>query len=213
MVSRISRELKMASAVFLSTTILLSIVMGTLVMPTAGKQSFQIYVLGATRKTDYYHGDESSILLGKKAKWHLGVTNMMGSLQYIVIRIKFANSTFDAPDDAKQIPSPAPILVEFSRVLANNETWETFFIWVIKEINVSAGAINPTLFEVDGVEVRESQATRVSTSGGRNFRIIFELWTFDQQTNSLIFGWRTGGEKKTVWLQMWFNLTTQARIP
>ncbi|MFH0848369.1 MAG: hypothetical protein V1857_02555 [archaeon] len=209
--SKPSKELKLASVVFLSTTILLSMLAQMVATPTPKKQSFQIYILGATRKTDYYHGDESSVLLERKAKWHLGISNTMSSLQYVVVRIRFANATFKTPDDASQIPSPAPILVEFGRVLASNETWETFFIWRIKEINVNADVINPILLEVNGVEIRNSSVSRVSTLRGRNFRIIFELWTFDQETNSLVFGWREGGERKTAWLQMWFNLTTQAR--
>jgi hypothetical protein len=208
---RISKELKIASTVFVLSTILLSLLLQMAATSTQKKQSFQIYLLGATRKSDYYHGDESSVLLGKKAKWHLGISNMMHSLQYIMIRIKFANSTFMTPDDATQTPSPAPILVEFGRVLMKNETWETFFIWVIKEIDVKTDVIYPTLFEVNGVEIRNSSVSRVSTLRGRNFRIIFELWTFDKETNNLVFGWRDRGERKTAWLQMWFNLTTQNR--
>ena len=205
--------MKGASSVFLLSTILLSILLQMALTPIQEKRSFQIYLLGATRKSDYYHADESSVLLRKKAKWHLGISNTMGSLQYVVVRIKFANCTIKAPDDDNGTPSPAPILVEFSRVLLSNETWETFFIWVIKEININADAISPTLIEVNGVEIRDSPVSRVSTVGGRNFRIIFELWTFDHETNSLIFGWRDEGERKTAWLQMWLNLTTLAKAP
>jgi len=62
----------------------------------------------------------------------------------------------------------------------------------------------PAINVKDGVEVQSGQ---VSALNGHDFRIIFELWTFDPITQHLIFGWRAGGEYKVAWLQIWFNVT------
>jgi len=49
-----------------------------------------------------------------------------------------------------------------------------------------------------------------SASNGRNFRLIFELWTWQADTNAFEFGWTTNSENRVAWLQVWFN-TTSAR--
>ncbi len=198
-------DVKMFTVVFLLVAVLMfSLVYPYFVRAPAG-QSFQIYLLGAVRTNDlYYHSGDSSVLFGKKAKWHFGVVNLSGSIQYVVVRARLGNSSYGLPDHLRGTPSPAPLIAEFSRTLMANETWEFFFIWVVKEIQMTGEAVTPTMIEIDGVQAR---SVRVSASRGKNFRIVFELWTMEPMTGNLVFGWKPQKEGNLPWLHMWFNLT------
>jgi len=205
---KLSEDGKRAVTIFISATIVFSTLAYVAVTPRPREQFFQIYVLGETRKAErYYPNNNPNILVGQVVRWHLGATNFMGSVQYVVIKVKLGNSTIKAPDDVKYVPSPAPLLLQFKRVLVNNETWEFPFVWVIREIGVNGGMVNPALLEINGVGVRNSQ---VGALKGYNFRVVFELWTFDLESESLVFGWRTGAERRVAWLQIWFNATSPA---
>jgi uncharacterized membrane protein len=204
-----SENLKRAVTIFISATIVFSMLAYVAVTPRPKEQFFQIYVLGEGGKAErYYPSNNPSIPVGQMVRWRLGVTNFMGSVQYVVLRMKLGNSTVKPPDDASYSPSSAPILLEFKRVLVDNETWEFPVVWTMREIRVNGSVITPSSFEVNGVPVRNND---VSALKGYNFRVFFELWSFDSENGAVVFGWRTGVERRVAWLQIWFNAT--APIP
>jgi len=205
---RLSEDMKRAVVIFISATIIFSMLAYIVVTPMPKEQFFQLYVLGETRMAERYYPDNSpNIPVGRLVKWYLGATNFMGSIQYVVIKVKLGNSTIEAPDHVNYMPSPAPVLLEFRRVLMDNETWDFPLAWMIGDVLEDGNMTYATLLVVNvdsGVEVRSGQ---VGALNGHNLRIIFELWTFDPVTENLIFGWRAGGERRVAWLQMWFNAT------
>ena len=205
---RLSEDMKRAAVIFISATIIFSMLAYVAVTPRPKEQFFQIYVLGETRMAERYYPDNNpNIPVGQLVQWYLGTTNFMGSVQYLVIKVKLGNSTIKAPDDINYIPSPAPVLLEFRKVLMDNETWEFPFAWIIGEISEDGDMAYATVLVINVKNGVEVQAGRVSALNGQNFRIIFELWTLDPATEELIFGWRAGGEQKAAWLQVWFNAT------
>jgi len=205
---KLSEDMKRAVVVFISAIIIFSALAYVAVTPRPKEQFFQLYVLGETRMAErYYPDDNPNIPVGRLVKWYMGATNFMGSIQYVVIKVKLGNSTIKAPDDINYTPSPAPVLHEFGRVLMDNETWEFPFAWIIEEVREDGNATYATVLVInvkDGVQVSSGL---VSAMNGHNIRIVFELWTFDPSTEDLIFGWRAGGERRAAWLQMWFNAT------
>jgi len=207
-VPRLSEDMRRALVIFISATIIFSMLAYVAVTPRPKEQFFQLYVLGETRMAErYYPDDNPNIPVGRSVQWYLGTTNFMGSIEYVVIKVKLGNSTIKAPDDVNYLPSPAPVLMEFRRVLMDNETWEFPFAWIIGEIVEDGNTTRATVLVVNvknGVEVRRGN---VSALNGHNFRVIFELWTLDPASEDLIFGWRTGGERRAAWLQVWFNAT------
>jgi hypothetical protein len=91
------------------------------------------------------------------------------------------------------------------RVLQDNETWETPFVWTITDA-VSAGNSTRLLtlqFDNETYTLQDSTGT-----GGRNFRLIFELWTLQVDSDTFQFGWTASGEHRVAWLQVWFNMTS-----
>ena len=192
-------------AIFLSSLTILSTIAYVSVTPRPKEQFFQIYVLGETRMAEkYYPGGNPNIPLGVRVKWYLGATNFMGSLQYVVLKVKLANSTMSPPDDVNKLPSLAPMLMEFRRVLMDNETWEFPLIWSIDEIRIEGDACLITSMIVNDRKIFPEQ---VPARRAHNYRIIIEIWTLDPMDQRMIFGWRAGNERKVAWLQVWFNVT------
>jgi hypothetical protein len=204
----LSEDAKRAVTIFIAATIIFSTLAYVAVTPRPREQFFQLYVLGENKMAErYYPNNNPNIPLRQPVKWYLGATNFMGSIQYVVIRAKLGNSTIKPPDDTNRLPSPAPVLMEFKKVLMNNETWEFPFVWMIKEIKTDGDVVGLVVLEVNGVETRSSGVSAVK---GQSFRVVFELWSLEAESSGLLFGWRTGAERRVAWLQLWFNATIPA---
>jgi hypothetical protein len=205
---KLSEDMKRAVTIFIAATIIFSALAYVAVTPRPKEQFFQIYVLGENRMAERYYPDNSSnIPVGRLVHWYLGATNFMGSVQYVVIEVKLGNSSIEAPDEINSVPSPAPVLLEYRRVLMDNETWEFPFSWVIGEIRQDGNMTHVRVVVINVKNGVEARSGEVSALNGHNFRIIFELWTYDPATENLIFGWTAGGEHRVAWLQVWFNAT------
>jgi len=174
--------------------------------PRPREQFFQIYVLGANdMAADYYPNNDPNIRLGDSVQWYLGVTDFMGTVQFVAIRVKLGNRIIAPPDDQQALPSPAPLVAEFKRFIQNNETWEIPFVWSISNAVAADGSTRILELQINNetYSVEDSSALN-----GYNFPLIFELWTWETDLGDLQFVWQTAGEHRVAWLQVWFNMTT-----
>jgi len=173
--------------------------------PIHGEHFFQLYILGETKMAEkYYPNDNPSISPNTALHWHLGVTNFMGTPRYVLVRAKLGNQTLQPPNETNTTPADLPVLVEFKRVLLDNETWEIPFTWKIVEARAVGSQVYLTL---DMAGQKEVQVDGVGAKHGENFRMIIELWTLDEESGTFIFGWKTSNERRVAWLQIWFNAT------
>ena len=173
--------------------------------PRPEEQFFANWILGSEgMAANYYPNDNPNIGLREEVRWTLGVYNHMGSLQYVVLRVKLLNSTMPSPNDALDQPSPAAAILEFARVLVKNETWSIPFVWEILNYTVTGGHVTITSLSINQTSLTGQFASAVS---GYNFRFIFELWYYDTNTNDLAFSWQTQSAQHSVWTQIWFNAT------
>jgi uncharacterized membrane protein len=192
--------------VFITLLIICEMLAYVATTPRPQEQFFQLYILGANHMAaDYYPNNNTDISIGEPITWYLGVTDNMGSVQLVSVRVKMGNQTIKSPDDQNGTESPAPLVAEYMRVLRDNETWETPFVWTITDA-VSTGNSTRLLtlqFDNETYKLQDSTA-----SGGDNFRLIFELWTLQVETDTFQFGWTASGEHRVAWLQVWFNMTS-----
>jgi len=196
-------------AVLITLLVVCEVIAYVATTPRPQEKFFQLYVLGAKRMAaDYYPNNDTDIRLGESVHWYVGVTDNMGNVQLVVIRVKLGNQTIPSPNDTQATPSPAPLVTEFSRFIQNNETWEFPFVWqIVNAVPVDGStrilelAINDETFELQGPSARD----------GYNFRLIIELWTWDVESAAVQFGWQADGERRVAWLQLWFNATTSLR--
>lgn len=196
--------------VFITLLVVCEMVAYVATTPRPREQFLQLYVLGAKHMAaDYYPNNDTDIRIGEPVTWYLGVTDNMGSVQMISIRVKIANQTIKPPDDIQALESPAPVVTEYMRFIQDNETWETPLVWSISDA-VSSG--NSTRILTLQVNNETYQTQDWSATDGHNFRLILELWTWQTDSNAFEFGWTASGEHRVAWLQVWFNMTSPRPI-
>ena len=175
-------------------------------MPRPQDRFFQFYVLGSNRlAADYYPRNNTYLHVGSPVSWYVGVTNSMGNVQLVEIRLKLGNETTTPPNDTSNTPSSAPELMAFDRFLMNNETWEFPFTWSITNATTTSGSTHILRIQINNETYNISNW---SANNGYNFRLVLELWVWQTNTDMLTFGWNSSGEHRTAWLQLWFNMTT-----
>jgi len=173
-------------------------------LPRRGEPFMALAVLGEEGMAEkYYPGDDPEIEVGEEVRWTLYLYNHMGEARYVAVRVKLLNSTMLAPNSTSCSPSPASVVYDVRRVLLDNETGLYPFSWSVEEIEVVGDFGQIGLLSVNGDLVR----TSVFAEDGYNFRIILELWVYDEVLNEFQFGWGYGDELRCAWNQIWFNST------
>ena len=192
--------------VFITLVIVCEMIAYVANTPRPQEQFFQLYVLGANHMAaDYYPNNNTDISIGEPVTWYLGVVDNMGSVQLVSVRVKIGNQTIKPPDDQNALESPAPLVTEYMRVLQDNETWETPFVWTITDAISTGSSTHLLTLQLNNATYQLQDCT---ASGGYNFRLIFELWTLQPDADTFQFGWVTSGEHRVAWLQVWFNMTS-----
>ena len=173
--------------------------------PQPQEQFYQLTLLGAKHfAADYYPNNNTNVGIGNSVAWYLGVTNNVGSVELVEVRIKLGNQTTQPPDDQTGLPSPAPLLMQFHRFLQDNETWEFPLIWQVSNATSSGEVISILGLEINNQTI---QTLNTSAQNGYNFRLIIELWTWNADSSSYQFGWYSESGHHIAWLQAWFNET------
>lgn len=201
----LSMGLRWSIVVFVAVTLISAGIAYISVTPPPRESFFRLYVLGEGKMfEDYFPDDNATIGPGAPLRWYLGVTNFMGSVQYVTVKAKLGNTTTQSPNGADGTPAPITALIELRRVLLDNETWEVPLIWELKETRRDGDLVWLSL-ELNGVEMEPM----VHSVLGNNFRMIFELWTLTPGGSDFSFGWvdPSSGERRATWLQVWFNVT------
>jgi len=171
--------------------------------PSPGEPFFAIWVLGRDGLLeDYFPQNDSNLTIAENVTWAIGVYNHMGALEYVSLQVKLLNSTMIGPSDTSA--STAPAIIEFDRVLTENETWTMPFVWEISSMNMTRGTAEVTGIVVNGNALSGNLAQAVN---GYNLRLVFEVWYFDEASNGLAFSWESSAGMRTSWVQVWFNAT------
>lgn len=200
-----SQDLRYLLVFMVTTTIVASGVAYAVLSPTS-ERFYAMYVLGSSGLVEhYYPNDDPDLAIGEPVNWTIGVYNHMGSLQYVVVRVKLLNSTLPSPNQMTGTPSAVTPMFEFARVLVDNETWSIPFVWRILTVNPTAGELLVTGISINQIPLTGDLARAVS---GFNYRFVFELWFYDGATNDLVFSWHTQSTRYSVWTQIWFNVTS-----
>jgi uncharacterized membrane protein len=179
--------------------------------PRATEHFFQFYLLGRNgNMTDYYPQGDPNLRVGSNVEWTVGVQNYMGSVQLVEIRVKLANETISPPDDVNYAPSSARELMSFNQFLLDNGTWQFPFIWSITNASTISGSTRILTIRINN---QTYQTSDWSANNGYNFRLIFELWTWQAESNAFVFDFGSNGGHRTAWLEVWFNATNPTPLP
>ena len=200
-----SKDLRYVLAFFVITTIFVSAAVYVELTPAPTDHFFSMWVLGSGGLTEsYFPNNNPDLIVGETVNWTLGVYNHMSQLEYVVVRVKLLNATNTAPNEQTGLPSPVAVVFEFARVLSGNETWSIPFVWSIWNETQFHGSLLITGLKVNGALIT---GTIAEAASGLNFRMVFELWSYDQNSNALVFSRTTPSSPYSVWTQLWFNAT------
>jgi hypothetical protein len=203
------RMIRRLLPIFLTSLILFEIVAYTTTVPAPSEKFFQMYVLGFTGNAgNYYPHNSSSLQIGENVQWNLAVVNDMGLFQYVSIQVKLgSNQTTDSPNDTLARPSPAPLITEFKHFILDNETWNVPFYWqIVNYTTTTEGRVSIHSLTIDNVTLVLANSPVCPAINSCSFRLIFELWTWNVDSDNFQFGWVNGDQQRTAWLQIWFNL-------
>ena len=206
------KAVKAFVAVFLISLTVFSAVSYLASVPYPYDQFFALYTLGAAGTAEHYFpGDKVDILPGVGISWYVGVYNHMGKVQLVRVVFKILNQTIVGPDQLNNTPSARESFYETTRLLVTNETWILPVTWSILNATRPANttAIHSLLFNgqvlTDHVEV--------DALYGFNYRIVIELWVYDDASGNFSFAWTANGEERSAYNQIWFNMTRTGLLP
>jgi hypothetical protein len=175
--------------------------------PRYEERFFELGLLGKDKMAEgYYPNDNSTLGLSSQVSWYIYIHNHMGYVENVSVRVKLLNSTMEAPNDTEHEPSPFAPFVEFPLSLSVDDTLFVPFSWSISEAVSQKGSIILKHLIVNGQTVE----VNVSAFGDYVFRMVFELWVYDQPSHEYRFGWVSGEEFSSASLNMWFRVSLPA---
>ena len=99
---------------------------------------------------------------------------------------------------AKSLTLGSSRCLEVRRILDEAEELVYPFEWSIKKPEE-----NETIVTINSHELKPF----LDVSEEMNYRLVFELWTFDEKNNEFIFGWIADDlVRNCVWNQLWFKI-------
>lgn len=132
--------------------------------------------------------------------WNLTVANRTGREQFIMVIVRIGNSTTFSPNVTSPA-TPLPELGRLDRFVGDGETSNINFTWTVESTNQTGDLVFLNL-QINGQSVSSAPIGSVS---GSNFRLIFELWTFDLSSGSFEYGYPGEFAQIGTWLQVWFS--------
>ncbi len=149
----------------------------------------------------YFSGASANVAVGQTQNWHFAITNQMGSIQYVQVVYRLANST-SADPNATVPGSAVPQLGNRSIFIPNAQTAFVNFTWsIFSRSPPSPGGMVFITMSINGQQV----SPPLGAVGGERFRFFFELWTYDVPSNSFQYGYQAQSSRVGVPLQVWFN--------
>ena len=166
-------------------------------------------ILGTNRRAeDYYPGNGMSMKVGDQVHWYIYIYNHWDEANEVSILVKFLNSTMPPPDNLEDEPSPVQPVFEITVVLDENETRLMPFFWHVQDAEFGENMTVISRLTIND----ETVALNVSGERGSLFRIVFELWLFNEKKEIFEYGWHFRDAHYSVWNGMWFNLTSTSEV-
>ncbi len=181
-------------------------------VPSRQDHYFALYTLGAARTAEHYFpNDQTDILPGVQMSWFVGVYNHMGAVQVVRVVIRILNDTMPGPNQLNATPSQVRLFFEKTRLLLSNETWVLPLVWSVQNATISGTDVTIHSIIFNGNDLTNN--IEVSASYGYNFRIVIELWVFDDVSGTFSFQWTGNDGQHVAWNQLWFNMTKISLLP
>lgn len=193
--------------------------------PQYENRFFEIGLLGPEGyATDYFPNEDAIINIGTPLNWKIYVNNHMGEAQKIKIKVKFLNSSFDDPYEYTtfldesiieydlDLEKDEYLVIPFELSILNARFEENYYT-ITRTVNQTDGEGQYEIEEqLDAVVVKDilinnqlTEINKISTTGG-DYRIVFELWVYDENLGNYGYGWVHEGKYHSAIVYLWFNV-------
>jgi hypothetical protein len=151
-----------------------------------------------------YVQNNLTISPGHTSNWILKVANHMGKIQLVMITTRIGNLTTISPNST--MPASAlPVIDRTEQFINDGDIANIGFTWTVTSLNQTNGLVFINM-QINNRSIVASAP--VGARQGRDFRLIFELWTFDPVSASFEYGYTGETSQLGSWLQIWFNVTS-----
>lgn len=184
----------------------LIIIISLLVMvwPKSEYNFFEIGLLGKDQLAkDFFPNNDSNLNVDSQIDWYIYLHNHMGSYQDVVIKAKLVDLVLPLPDDLEHMPLQSDPFFEIPFSLSTDETQLIPFSWSISEISTQNEMTIITSILVNNSEISLNDVVSQSSS----FRMIFELWVYNQSSKTYEFSWENGLDISSASVNMTFNVS------
>ncbi|MGO8806859.1 MAG: DUF1616 domain-containing protein [Candidatus Bathyarchaeia archaeon] len=148
-----------------------------------GEKFSELSLLGPGHTMENY---PFNIAVGHNNSLYVGVTNQLGSSAYYVLYVKLKNQTDLYPNPATGTPSSVSPLYEYAFFLHNGDNWESLMNFSVSSATFSENqalvnvlTINDVAFTINKPAAWDSNSTMFP------YQLLFELWIYNAQTNTI----------------------------
>jgi hypothetical protein len=172
----------------------------------ASAQPFMELGLYANRGLQgYIPNSNFTITPPQTTNWTITVGNMMTLAQFVRVFVLLGNSSNTlSANSTRPASDTIPELAAMELFLGVGETSKLDFSWTVQSTNETTDGRVSLNLVINGQAVSGQQQVRAC--GGRNFRLIFELWTLNASTGSFQYGYPGMDGTVGEWVQVWFNV-------
>ncbi len=170
-----------------------------LLATTAQTEQFtEFSLLGPNHDTKTY---PFSIKSGSGFKLYLNIENHLGTVGNYLIQVKFRDQAQSAPNSFNKTSSSLPSLWDIKAVVNNQENLEIPITVALIYSGTAESSVTLTSIVINGYSVDGRSTAVYWDSGGKGFfgNLFFELWLFNNTTNSYEYNQRYVG--------LWLDLT------
>ncbi len=185
--------------VFLSLTTIFTSATFYIISPKP-VQSYMGFGIYSQQGLQGYVPGNMTITPPQTLNWNLTVANRTGREQFLMVIVRIGNSTTFSPNVTSPA-TPLPELGRLDRFVGDGETSNINFTWTVESTNQTGDLVFLNL-QINGQSLSSAPIGSVL---GSNFRLIFELWTFDLSSGSFEYGYPGEFAQIGTWLQVWFS--------
>jgi len=158
----------------------------------------ELSILGSYDNASY----PTNIISGQSYQFYVNIVNQLGSYAYYVVEVKFRTEAQSAPNSFSKTGSSLPPLNSIYFCLANGQSMKlpiTFSLNYSPDGTV-AHQMDAQSVVINGSPIAVNQTMTFDWERGGTFgNLFFELWRFDDATNSLQYDQR--------YVSLWLNMT------
>ncbi|MGA2681839.1 MAG: DUF1616 domain-containing protein [Candidatus Bathyarchaeia archaeon] len=150
-----------------------------------GEQFSELYLLGPNQMAENY---PSNIAVGQNYSVYVSVGNQLGSSAYYVLYVKLGNETDQMPNDTLGTPSSLQPLFEYRFSIQDGLNWESLLNFSVSSASISGNNSQINTLQLNNVDFNvDKPAMWDSNRSTFAYQLLFELWRYNLQSNSIQF--------------------------